>query len=268
MSGDWIKMQVTLPDKPEVWQMAGMLSIDADSVVGKLVRVWVWFDSHTEDGNAVGVSFPLIDRVAGVAGFAEAMSMVGWLEQNGHVLTLPKFGRHNGKTAKNRALTNERVAKHRKPATAKVTPEALQEALPKPLPEKRREEELTHTALRADWSPSKEEIDSAIVENPHWTAETVAAAARRFTDHFRASGGTSADWGASWRKWCCDPLTKAAHKAAPTSRDAKPAVKDWTESAPGIIAKGVELGLGEPDPLEQFPAYKARVFREAGVTTQ
>ena len=113
MAGDWIKMEVALPDKPEVWRMAGVLSIDADSVVGKLLRVWAWFDSHTEDGNAVGVSYPLLDRVAGVAGFAEAMALVGWLEQNGHVLTLPKFGRHNGKTAKNRALTNERVAKSR-----------------------------------------------------------------------------------------------------------------------------------------------------------
>jgi hypothetical protein len=149
MAGDWIKMQVSLPDKPEVWQIAGALSIDADSVVGKLLRVWGWFDSHTEDGNAHGVSFPLIDRVAGVAGFAEAMFLAGWLEQNGTVLTLPKFARHNGKTGKNRALTNERVANHRKNKdlaqsgvcnAASVTKTVTRE-------EKRREEkkEDTHT---------------------------------------------------------------------------------------------------------------------------
>lgn len=93
--------------------MAGVLGIDADSVVGKLLRVWAWFDSHTEDGNAVGVTYPLLDRIAGVNGFAEAMAISGWLEQNGHTMHLPNFDRHNGKTAKNRALTNERVAKSR-----------------------------------------------------------------------------------------------------------------------------------------------------------
>jgi len=82
-------------------------------VVGKLVRVWAWFDSHTQDGNAISVTYPLLDRIAGVAGFAEAMAMCGWLEQSGSVLRIPNFGRHNGETAKKRALTNERVAKSR-----------------------------------------------------------------------------------------------------------------------------------------------------------
>lgn len=113
MAGDWIKMQVNLPDKPEVWRIAGMLGIDADSVVGKLLRVWAWFDQNTENGNATGVTYPLIDRVAGVAGFAESMVLAGWLEHCGSDLCIPNFGRHNGKTAKNRALTNERVAKSR-----------------------------------------------------------------------------------------------------------------------------------------------------------
>jgi hypothetical protein len=113
LAGDWLKMEHATPDKPEVWQMAGILNINADEVFGKLFRVWRWFDQHTEDGNAIGVSYSLIDRVAGVNGFAEAMTLSGWLHQNGHLLSLPNFTRHNGKTAKNRALTNERVAKHR-----------------------------------------------------------------------------------------------------------------------------------------------------------
>lgn len=136
MAGDWIKMQTCLPDKPEVWRIAGTLKIEPDAVIGKLLRVWSWFDSHTENGNAVGVTYLLVDRVAGVTGFAEAMALCGWLEQHDITLTLPKFDRHNGKTAKNRALTNERVAKSRKKATDNVTVAALQ----KPLPEKRREE--------------------------------------------------------------------------------------------------------------------------------
>jgi hypothetical protein len=121
VAGDWIKVEHATPDKPEVWQMAGILNMNADEVFGKLFRVWRWFDQHTENGNAVGVSYSLIDRVAGVAGFAEAMTLSGWLNQNGHLLSLPNFSRHNGKTAKNRALTNERVAKHRNAETVTKT---------------------------------------------------------------------------------------------------------------------------------------------------
>jgi len=134
MAGDWIKMQVCLPDKPEVWQIATRLSLDADSVVGKLLRVWSWFDAHTEDGNAAGVSFSLVDRVAGVTGFAESMMLCGWLEQHDTTLTMPRFDRHNGKSSKNRALTAERVAKLRNARS--VT---------EPLPEKRREEKKEKT---------------------------------------------------------------------------------------------------------------------------
>jgi hypothetical protein len=113
MAGDWIKMQANLPDKPEVWHVAGITGIDPDAVVGKLLRVWAWFDSHTVDGNAVGVSFPLIDRIAGVIGFGEALHLAGWLLLVDNGLSLPKFDRHNGKSAKSRALSNERVAKSR-----------------------------------------------------------------------------------------------------------------------------------------------------------
>ena len=153
MAGDWIKVDTTLPDKPEVWQMAGILGLGADDVVGKLIRVWAWFDSHTEDGNAVGVSYPLVDRVAGVIGFAEAMALCGWLAQNGSTLSVPKFGRHNGKSAKARALTNERVSKHRKSnaaINAQSNADAVTPSVSKTVTreEKRREEELSSPTVQ------------------------------------------------------------------------------------------------------------------------
>jgi uncharacterized protein YdaU (DUF1376 family) len=46
-------------------------------------------------------------------------------------------------------------------------------------------------------------------------------------------------------------------------------VKAWYESAPGIEAKGKELGIDPPDPLHGgFPAFKARVFEAAGLTAE
>jgi hypothetical protein len=129
MAGDWMKIELELPDKPEVHAIAGMLNLDSDSVVGKLIRVWQWFDKHTTDGNAYGVTLSLPDRITSVTGFGEAMMLVGWLEQNDKTLTMPKFDRHTSASAKTRALTNKRVEKSRNAVT--VT---------KALPEKRRED--------------------------------------------------------------------------------------------------------------------------------
>jgi hypothetical protein len=139
MSGDWLKFDVTLPEKPEVWQIAGLLGIDPDAVVGKLMKVWRWFDQHTEDGNARSVTYALVDSLVGVTGFAEAMALCGWLEQDGSFLRIPNFDRNNGKTAKKRALTAKRVAECKSKSNATGNALSVTTALPRE--EKRREEE-------------------------------------------------------------------------------------------------------------------------------
>lgn len=48
MAGDWIKFELTTLDKPEVCQIADAADIDPDAAVGKLMRVWGWFDQQTE----------------------------------------------------------------------------------------------------------------------------------------------------------------------------------------------------------------------------
>lgn len=114
MAGDWIKIENVTPDKPEVFQMAESLGIDPDAVTGKLLRIWIWADQQTEDGNARGVTRLLLDRITGVSGFADALLSVGWLNETDEGLSFTNFDRHNGKTAKQRALTNRRVAESRK----------------------------------------------------------------------------------------------------------------------------------------------------------
>src|SRR6185369_1736489 len=129
MAGEWIKFEKATIDKPEVLQMADALGTSEDDVVGKLLRVWCWFDSQSRDGNAGSVTGNalkrFIDRLVSSQGFASCMQQVGWLTDSG----IPNFDRHNGESAKKRALTNKRVSKLR---NADVTLEAL--------PEKRREE--------------------------------------------------------------------------------------------------------------------------------
>jgi len=138
MAGDWIKVQKDTPDKPEVLAIASRMNLDPDAVVGKLVRIWSWFDTHTLDGNALSVTYALLDRLAGVTGFAEQMAFVGWLNQDGHVLSLPNFDYHNGETAKKRALGKNRQEKHRSNDESNANSNAS--SVTKTLPEKRREE--------------------------------------------------------------------------------------------------------------------------------
>ncbi|HEN3655088.1 TPA: hypothetical protein U5E37_003057 [Yersinia enterocolitica] len=54
MASSWIKVEVITPDKPEIFQLAEILNVDPDTVLGKLIRVWVWADQQTIDGNADG----------------------------------------------------------------------------------------------------------------------------------------------------------------------------------------------------------------------
>ena len=109
----WIKVTHWTPDKPEVFCVAELLKIDPDAVVGKLIRVWIWADQQLETCNALSVTKTLLDRVACVTGFADALMKVGWLTESEGMLNFTNFERHNGKTAKNRANTAIRVEKHR-----------------------------------------------------------------------------------------------------------------------------------------------------------
>jgi hypothetical protein len=162
MAGDWIKFETATSDKPEVWAMAQSLGIDADAVVGKLLRVWAWFDQQTQEGNAVGngasvtssVTKALLDRRVGVSGFCDSMILSGWMADDGQSLTLPNFDRHNGKTAKTRAMTAKRVATHKAKSNAGSVTSSVSDALPRE--EKRREENInTPLPPQGEEDPSK-----------------------------------------------------------------------------------------------------------------
>ncbi len=146
-------MEVSTPDKPEVLALTAKMGWDdPDLTVGKLFRVWRWFDQQTTDGNAPGVTKALLDRIAGVTGFAEAMQFVGWLVVTDDGASLPNFGKHCGKTAKERAQTAKRVAAHKSNGRGNGrgngggNATTVTEALPR---EDKREEEEKHTQTLA-----------------------------------------------------------------------------------------------------------------------
>lgn len=151
MASNWIKLEVITPDKPEIFRLAEILNIDPDAALGKVIRFWVWADQQMIDGNAEcnarGVTKSAIDRITFMAGFADALIQVGWLVETNGVLSLPNFERHNGKSSKKRAVTNERVTKirelKRKGNAGSVT-QTDQKALPEEEEEEDINTDLTH----------------------------------------------------------------------------------------------------------------------------
>ena len=144
MAGDWIKIEESMPEKPEVAEIAEILGIDdPDTVAGKLIRVWAWATRNCNgDGVTTVTAMKQIDRCAGVTGFAKSMLKAGWLDTSNGCLTFPNFDRHISQTAKERALTSKRVARHRGNS-------GNGESVTKTLPEKRREERERWRC--ADW---------------------------------------------------------------------------------------------------------------------
>lgn len=136
MAGEWLKFDANTPEKPEVFAITIALGWDdPDFTVGKLLKIWRWFDKHTIDGNAPHVTFALLDSICGVSGFAKAMADVKWLVDTGLGLSLPNFDKHNGNTAKNRSETAKRVAKHRNksPEDAASLRNASKRLIPRPI---------------------------------------------------------------------------------------------------------------------------------------
>ncbi len=114
MRRSWIKIETNTPDKPEICIIASHLRMDADAVMGKLIRIWSWAELNVSNHNESSVTTEFLDKVAGKKGFSAALEKAGWLQRKEGSLVFPGFDRHNGQAAKGRAQTALRVSKHRK----------------------------------------------------------------------------------------------------------------------------------------------------------
>lgn len=216
MAGDWLKFEKATPDKPEVFAIAARLDMDPDAVVGKLIRVWSWFDTHTVDGNGRGVTPALLDRVAGVAGFVKAMASEGWVAVTPDGVSLPNFDRHTGETSKSRALGAKRASDHRAKSNAPTVTSSVTEASPRE--EKRREEEQeqaprkkagkTKLQTLPEWTAGLGEADAIPADDPlfGWADTTgihhdwIALAWWAFEARYESDAKTYADWRAVFRR--------------------------------------------------------------------
>jgi hypothetical protein len=232
MAGDWIKFELTTLDKPEVCQIADMADIDPDAVVGKLMRVWGWFDQQTENGNAPSVSKKLLDRLVGVTGFCEHMKAVAWMIESEGVISLPHFDRHNGKTAKNRLLTAKRVANH-KAGNGKSNAPGVSDALPKEDVEKNKEplsardpvDPRMPSEMTLDWSPDHKLLKTYSVHSGVALDLFTEEARRAFTAHYEPRGqvNTQAEWVQMLVKWVLNDKNRAANNVTPIRQRPAPA---------------------------------------------
>ncbi|RKR64990.1 hypothetical protein C7387_1709 [Yokenella regensburgei] len=133
MAGDWIKMRADLHTHPKVVRIASALDADRLRVVGALHATWCLFDAHSVDGELDGYTSKTLNDMIGFDGFSQAMIAVGWLEENGTCLCMPRFSEHNGQSAKRRAQEADRKRNARKSSASDADKKRTRE-------EKRRED--------------------------------------------------------------------------------------------------------------------------------
>jgi hypothetical protein len=113
MAGEWIKMRSDLFEHPKVFKLADLLGVDEFAAVGMLFCFWAWADKHSVDGRVDAATTRLVDKCAHKNGFAEALVSIGWLIVDADGITIPRFNEHNGDSAKERTLKNQRQARWR-----------------------------------------------------------------------------------------------------------------------------------------------------------
>lgn len=115
MSEPWIKWTKGLTRKREILLVAERLRVPPAHAAALCMQVWEWADDNTADGYLRGMTPRMISAAVGIPNIAETLALpeVGWLHPIPDGVVIPNFDRHNGKTAKQRALTARRVEAHR-----------------------------------------------------------------------------------------------------------------------------------------------------------
>ncbi len=128
----WIKVQVTLPESPKIFRLARLLGVGRMEALGYAVRWFCWLDTHCANGSTE-LTESDVDALIGKGGITRAFCELEWasVDAEGYVLVLD-FDKHNGKSSKQRAENQARVAAFRERQEEKdsCNAESVTRALP------------------------------------------------------------------------------------------------------------------------------------------
>jgi hypothetical protein len=236
VAGDWIKLEHATLDKPEVLELAELLSMSHGDALLLCLRFWVWADQQSRDGRlsgrsscrsecrSNGVSKHALDALMRCPGFSTAMIHVGWLDEKDDVLIIVNFDRHNGENSKKRALKSRAQAEWRRNVDARVggavdaPVDQTRSTTASTREEKRRDKTYSaKTSLPDDWSPSELTIATVSRNFGLRVPEDIDRYVAAFRDACQANGYRYKDFDAAFRNcvrqdW---PKLRAAGQTGP-----------------------------------------------------
>ena len=115
MAGEWIPMDISLGDKPEVQELVDLTGESVEVVVFRLFKLWGWASLNTADGTARATPARLARICGGTEAFWAAVATVGWIRFDGDTLTIPKWQERFSRAAKARAVDRNRKKAGRNP---------------------------------------------------------------------------------------------------------------------------------------------------------
>jgi len=171
MAGDWMQVDLDLPEKVQVHAILDETELPIDVVCGRIVLFWRWVERHVTDGFKPGATVRSLIRAAGGdESFWLAVSKSGWLCIEPDGLRIPDWEKRFSKASKQRIVNARRQAVYRNSnadsnaarngrVTLDVTQETLAGNAP-PLPK----EELSIEELSKAKSPSDSLKSDPVIE--------------------------------------------------------------------------------------------------------
>jgi len=201
MAGNWIKWVKGLTRRTEVVRMStGHLSgINADRrrIAVACMEFWEWADDETTDGALSGCTPAFVDDLVALPGFFAAMVSVGWIVETPQGIVIAHFERHNGESAKQRAMDADRKRVRRmsgnepdaRPASkrTKVGPDKTRviddDEEGSTFSDEQMKQRVASLRHRPDWLPPgkpwvSEPMARNLARNPRLTTPILEAAAR------------------------------------------------------------------------------------------